>query len=118
METELAAAALPRQTGIPRYEGGHARLLKGEPGAALDPSVKAKLREKANDFETMFLSQMLAPMFDTLEVDETFGGGHGEEMFRSLLTNEYAKQISSNGKLGIADQVYSELLRAQEANNG
>lgn len=80
----------------------------------LDPKVRAKLWNSSVDFETQYLSSMLAPMFDSVEVDETFGGGHGEEMFRSTLTNEYAKQISRGGGVGLADGVYRELLRAQE----
>ncbi|KAA0683611.1 rod-binding protein [Roseomonas genomospecies 6] len=84
----------------------------------VDPAIRAKLRQSANEFESVFVSQMLGHMFDGIEVDETFGGGHGEEMFRSMLTNEYGKQMSRSGGFGIADQVYRELLRAQEGNHG
>jgi len=114
----LATDAMPRRESAFSRSGGPARILRDDAGASLSPEVRSKLRTKADEFQTMFLSQMLAPMFDTIEVDDTFGGGHGEEMFRSLLTNEYAKEISSSGNIGIADQVYRELLRAQEANNG
>ncbi|KAA0688543.1 rod-binding protein [Azospirillum brasilense] len=84
----------------------------------VDPAIRAKLRQSANEFENVFVSQMLGHMLDGIEVDETFGGGHGEEMFRSMLTNEYGKQVSRSGGFGIADQVYRELLRAQEGNHG
>ncbi|MFC5359899.1 rod-binding protein [Azospirillum himalayense] len=84
----------------------------------VDPAVRAKLRQSANEFESVFVSQMLGHMFDGIEVDQTFGGGHAEEMFRSMLTNEYGKQVSRSGGFGIADQVYRELLRAQEGNHG
>ena len=84
-------------------------------GKAVDPAVDAKIRKAATEFEAQFLSQMLAPMFETIQTDPTFGGGHGEDMFRSLLTNEYGKQITNRGGLGIGDAVYRELLRAQEA---
>lgn len=94
------------------------RLIQADDENKVDPTVRAKLRKSANEFETMFMSQMLTPMFDSVEVDETFGGGHSEQMFRSLLVNEYAKTASASGNFGLADQVYRELLRAQEANNG
>ncbi|WP_353857642.1 rod-binding protein [Azospirillum formosense] len=84
----------------------------------VDPAIRAKLRQSANEFESVFVSQMLGHMFDGIEVDQTFGGGHAEEMFRSMLTNEYGKQVSRSGGFGIADQVYRELLRAQEGNHG
>jgi len=85
---------------------------------AVDVGTRTKLWNASVDFETQYLSSMLQPMFDSVEVDETFGGGHGEEMFRSLVTNEYAKQISQRGNVGLADSVYSELLRAQEKFHG
>lgn len=89
---------------------------QGAQGAhTVGPAVDAKLRKAANEFETQFLSQMLTPMFESIETDPTFGGGHGEEMFRSLLVNEYGKQMNARGGFGIADSVYRELLRAQEA---
>ena len=84
----------------------------------VDPAVRAKIRQSANEFESVFVSQMLGHMFDGIEVDQNFGGGHAEEMFRSMLTNEYGKQVSRSGGFGIADQVYRELLRAQEGNHG
>ncbi|WP_454018745.1 rod-binding protein [Azospirillum sp. Marseille-Q6669] len=84
----------------------------------VDPAIRAKIRQSANEFESVFVSQMLGHMLDGIEVDQNFGGGHAEEMFRSMLTNEYGKQVSRSGGFGIADQVYRELLRAQEGNHG
>jgi hypothetical protein len=48
-----------------------------------------------------------------VKTDSLFGGGHGEEMFRSVLLDSYAKQIGSKGSLGIAKQVMHSLM-AQE----
>lgn len=84
----------------------------------IDPAKRAQLRKSAEEFETQFIGQMLSPMFDTVQVDDTFGGGQGEEMFRSFLTTEYAKQTQKRGGFGLADSVYRELLRAQESSHG
>ncbi|HEY0833387.1 MAG TPA: rod-binding protein [Azospirillum sp.] len=84
----------------------------------VDPAMRQTLRKKAGEFEEMFVGQMLTPLFEGVEVDDTFGGGHGEEMFRSMLTQEYAKQVNRRGGFGIADSVYRELLRAQEMSHG
>lgn len=72
-----------------------------------------KIDETARDFEAMFLSEMLKPMFDTIEVDENFGGGRGEEVFRSFLRDEYGKILAGSGTVGIAEQVREELIRMQ-----
>lgn len=79
-------------------------------GASLD-----KLRETAQDFEAVFLSQMMKPMFEGLSAEGPFGGGPGEDMWRSLMVDEYGKSIAKSGGIGIADAVMGEMLRMQEA---
>lgn len=120
MDAALQSPALPAPRFNPLVERAAQKAYgapAGGPGGKVDPAVDAKLRKAGSEFETQFLGQMLAPMFETIETDPMFGGGHGEEMFRSLLVNEYGKQLGARGGLGIADSVYRELLRAQEANS-
>lgn len=74
----------------------------------------AKIDAAAQDFEAVFLAQMMEHMFSTLEVNPLFGGGEGEETFRSLLVDEYGKLMARAGGIGIADHVKRELLRLQE----
>lgn len=71
-------------------------------------------RKVADDFEAVFLSQMLAHMSADVKLEAPFGGGPGEDMFRSLLNNEYAKAISSRGGIGVSDQIYRQILALQE----
>lgn len=73
----------------------------------------AKIDETARDFEAMFMTEMMRPMFEGLEVNETFGGGKGEEMFRSMLLDEYGKNLAITGTLGIADLVKQQLIEMQ-----
>jgi Rod binding domain-containing protein len=75
---------------------------------------EGQIDKVAKDFESVFIAQMLAPMFEGVEVDEMFGGGTGEEMYRSLMIEEYGKIMAKSGGIGIADQVKAELLRLQE----
>ena len=73
-----------------------------------------KLEAAAEDFEAVFLAEMMKPMFETVKVDETFGGGKGEEVFRSFLVQEYGKILASTGKVGISDHVKQALIDIQE----
>jgi flagellar protein FlgJ len=73
-----------------------------------------KVAEAAQEFETVFLTAMLKPIFETVEVSEEFGGGSAEETWRELLVEEYAEEIAKSGGIGIADSVRAELLRLQE----
>ena len=82
-----------------------------EPGATRD---LARTRHAAEEFEAVFLSQMLGHMFSGIRTDGFFGGGQSEGMFRSLMINEYGRLISQSGGIGIADAVMAEMLEMQE----
>lgn len=68
----------------------------------------------AQDFESQFLSTMTQTMFEGVKTDGFFGGGQGEDMFRSMLTDQYGKAMSKAGGFGIADKIYGEILKLQE----
>lgn len=68
----------------------------------------------AADFEAVFLSQMLAPMWAGITGDSYMGGGSAEDTYRSMLINEYGKVLQKSGGLGIADAVKREMLKMQE----
>jgi len=83
-------------------------------GSALskDDQVKGrtKIAKSAQDFEAMFLGQMLEPMFSGLKSEAPFGGGHAEETWRSFLVQEYGKTVAKRGGVGIAKIVESQML--------
>jgi len=95
------------------------RSLQGAP-LPLDPRAAAahttqtdRARHAANEFEAVFLNEMLAPMFEGLSTDGLGGGGTGEEMFRPMLIDQYAQAIQHAGGIGIAEQIVRELNRMQ-----
>ena len=75
----------------------------------------ARAQQAAKEFEGVFITQMLGQMFSGIETDKTFGGGEGETMFRSLMLDQYGKQISSQGGIGLASNITTQLLKHQEA---
>lgn len=85
------------------------------PGMPSLAGIKSKesARLVAEEFEAMFVAQILAPMFEALETDGPTGGGSAEEAFRPMLVDEYAKEMTKQGGIGLADQVYTEILRMQ-----
>jgi flagellar protein FlgJ len=84
------------------------------PSQVVDP---VKVAKSAHDFESMAISQLLQPMFDTVDTAHgAFGGGPGEEAWKPMLVQEFAKQIEAHGGLGLAKPVYDAMLRMQEAN--
>jgi peptidoglycan hydrolase FlgJ len=82
--------------------------------AAAQVKQDAHIDAIAKDFESMFIAEMMKPMFEGLEVDPMFGGGKGEEIFRGLLLQEYGKIMAETGTLGIADSVKRHMIEMQE----
>lgn len=83
-------------------------------GRTRGEAARQQAREAAVDFEAVFLSAMFQQMFAGLKTEAPFGGGYGEEVFRDMLAEEYAKEVSRNGGIGLADHVYREILALQE----
>ncbi|MDP1633030.1 MAG: rod-binding protein [Caulobacter sp.] len=81
--------------------------------SAKDLASRQKIEDAAKSFEASFLSMMLQPMFAGVATDGPFGGGQGEAMFKSFLTEAIAKQATKQGGLGIADTVQREMLKLQ-----
>jgi flagellar protein FlgJ len=77
---------------------------------------RAKMREKAEDFESFFLGQMLQPMFANIEAEEPFNGGPSAKIWKSMMVDEMAKEMTEAGGIGLADMVMRELIHMQEGN--
>lgn len=75
--------------------------------------TREQAQEVAQQFERMFISEMLRPMFEGLETDGPFGGGNAEATFRPMLIDQYSDAIAKGGGIGIADSVLKEILRMQ-----
>ncbi len=87
-----------------------ALLSQAQPVPKIDMD---RIDETAREFEAMFMSEMMKPMFESVPVNSQFGGGKGEEVFRSFLREEYGKNLAANGGLGIADLVKQQLIEMQ-----
>jgi len=78
------------------------------------PRPKGKTAEEtAHSFEAVFIGQITKMMMDTTQVSDTFGGGHGEEMFRGVLAEQLGTVITKNGGIGLSSVVMKEIVRLQ-----
>lgn len=84
--------------------------------AAVTPQSPAEraARRTGEEFEAMFISQMVSHMFKGVGDDPLMGGGQAGQLYRSMLQDEYGKTVAHSGRIGIADAVAREVLRAQE----
>jgi len=83
----------------------------------LSPAANRKIKETAQQFESVFLTNMFEEMFSGIqEQDGPLGAGPGQSAWRSMLTEEYANTIAKNGGIGVAEHVQRELIALQERN--
>lgn len=81
----------------------------------IDTTSRESLRKVVQEFESFFLSQMLESMFANVPTDGMFGGGPSEDIYRSLMLQQYGRLIAESGGIGIVDALTRELLAIQEA---
>jgi flagellar protein FlgJ len=85
------------------------------PAAGKPPAAgSARAQAAAQDFEAVFLNSMFQHMFAGVDGEGPFGGQGATGVWRSVLTDQYAKSIAKAGGVGIAAQVYRSLMAQQE----
>ncbi len=101
LDYDRAAGAAERMQNITKLQAG---------------ADKAKIRQAAEDFEGLFLGQMLEHLFSGLETNELFGGGDAEDIYKSMMMEQYGKSMAKSGGIGVADHVMRQMLQQQEGN--
>ena len=70
---------------------------------------KVKLREAANEFEAIFIQQMLKTMRKTSLESDFIKKSEGEKIFRSMLDEQYAILSAKSGRLGLGEMIFQQL---------
>jgi flagellar protein FlgJ len=114
MPPPLAASARTTGAAAPAAAGASANGPT-EPSAA-ETAKRAAIAKSSKDFEASFLSVMLGQMFKDVNTSAPFGGGPGEDAFKSFMTDAMAKQVVKSGGVGLASAVQKEMLKLQGLN--
>lgn len=108
-------------TTIPDTTDGasiRARQLQSRINSASGLSEKQRLQAKkvSQDFEALIVGMMMKSMRETVGKDKLTGGGHGEEVYRSMLDQEYAAaSVKRGGGLGLAKMIEKDIIRQESA---
>lgn len=106
------ASPAPAKSSMPLQKPA-VKPLKGKvvrgPGQQGDEA--AQLKKAARDFESVFMAQVLKEMRETVQKEDLFHGGPGEDMFEGLLDEEISKRVAGQGSLGIGETLYRDLSR-------
>ena len=76
------------------------------------------MRKAAEDFEAVFLALTLKQMRSTIQKDEMFSGGMGEDVFTEMLDEELAKTTASTGHTGLSQMLFQQLSTQYLAGKG
>jgi peptidoglycan hydrolase FlgJ len=101
-----------RPVSVKRADPQLAEALTRVPAA-----TQTKIRKQSQDFEAMFLNSMFSQMTTGIKGEGPFGDTVGTGVWRSMLTDEYAKSFAKAGGVGISNDVFRTLI-LQQANRG
>ncbi len=109
LDKAAASAAIP----APPLERGlaNARNALADAADATDPAARAKV-----EFEAMALNSFVGEMLPK-ESSAFFGQGTAGEVWRSMLSEQIARQIAKSGALGLSRRLFAthELVAARAA---
>ena len=91
-----------------------ATQIRPEPAGQPKTAREISAKRSADEFEAIFISQMLKSMSVGLKTDGPFGGGKSEEIYRELMNEQLGKTVTSKGGIGLSDSIYREILKNQE----
>jgi flagellar protein FlgJ len=75
-----------------------------------------RLKEVAEEFEALFIEQMVKSMRQTKNPEnDMLHGGMAENYFEDMLYQEYSKIMAKRGNFGIADMLYNQFSSGQSS---
>jgi flagellar protein FlgJ len=95
-------------------EDARANRMRSD-SAAGSPKGEAGARKAAQDFEAFFLNQVFEVMTAGVKTNALTGGGSAETTWRSFLNDQYGREMAKGHGVGIANMVYTQMLKLQEA---
>jgi Rod binding domain-containing protein len=103
-------------SGIPSF-ASTIDALSVTPGpaavGAAELAKRGQTHQTAVKFEASFLTTVLQTMFQSVGTQPPFGGGPGEDMWKSFLSEAMAKQMANRGGIGVSRAVEREMLKLQ-----
>ncbi|RKY37745.1 MAG: hypothetical protein DRP78_00195 [Candidatus Omnitrophota bacterium] len=70
-----------------------------------------KLKKTCDDFEAVFINNLLHTMRQTVQKSELFGGAQGEEIFQDLQDSAISKEMAKTNQMGLSQMLYQQLCR-------
>src|SRR5439155_22975807 len=83
---------------------GHVTAAAVPPAGALPQT----LREATQEFESLFIAQLMREMRSTVPESSLLGSSSGQQIFREMLDQEFSRRAAYSGDFGIGDLLYRQ----------
>lgn len=82
--------------------------LNASPTPRIDEREQ-RIKKEAVELESVLVSKMIEPMFPDGKESGLYGGGHGSDIFRQMMIDQYARTIAETNGLGLAEAIAKDL---------
>jgi murein DD-endopeptidase MepM/ murein hydrolase activator NlpD len=79
---------------------------------------KDELKKVSQEFEAIFIAQLLKVMRETIEESGLWEGGFGKSIYTELFDQEVSLSMAQRGALGMSDLLYRSLATTKNSNEG
>lgn len=85
------------------------------PNSASAANQKSELKKVSQEFEAIFIGQLLKEMRETIEDSGLTEGGFGKTVYTEMFDQEVALNMAHHGTLGISDIIYKSVEKRIDA---
>ncbi len=89
--------------------------IQAAKSASVGARQRSEIRKAAQEFEAIFIAQMLKVMRETIQESGLLGGGFGKTIYTELFDQEVALSLAKRGALGIANLLEQKIVANLEA---
>lgn len=116
MQNMISHSLMQSREGLAGFE--RKRLEAAARSENLTPAQMHQIEKAAQDYEAVFLSEMLNHMFKDVSFDPMNGEkSSAQDVYKSHLVQEYGKVLASQGGIGLADHLKDQLIDLQTRQN-
>ncbi len=76
---------------------------------------ETKLKKACEDFEALFINQLMQSMRRTVLKSKFLEDAPGKEVYQSLFDREISKKMAQKGALGVGKIIYQKVLEHEKA---
>ena len=83
-------------------------------GSGVKEIDEGKLKKACEDFESIFISQLLKVMRQTIPKSGLLDGGSQQDAYLSLFDEELSKSLAKKGGIGLGKILYQNIMKHEK----